>query len=363
MFLRSRRAVAVLFSNGVCPLENAYLSGSAARGYASFDGKCHLLDAGILRVQGQDAFRFLQGITSNDVRLLQQSEDKAFSQYTLLLTPQGKLVQDVFLHKDPLEDKNSVIVEVPSGGNGASVIDYLRRYKLRAKVEIDDARPTLTPWVCFGASSESLAQNPAWKVDPRLKTLGLRGVFPIASALATGSAPQGIVSHDSVLADSSVKAAMQKEYKRHRWQQGILEGVTEMPAGDAFPLEYNLGALNAISFTKGCYVGQELVARTQFRGVIRKRVLPFTFAPQQGAAPSRGQEVHVRGHGKKVGSVLVVDEEAGLGVAMLRLQEAFAAMSSQGGAAGSPGDLLAGEALISPYKPAWWPKEWDDLPQ
>lgn len=47
--------------------------------------------------------------------------------------------------------------------------------------------------------------------------------------------------------------------------------------GEAVPLEYNLVALNAISFDKGCYVGQELVARTHHRGVIRKRLLPLRF--------------------------------------------------------------------------------------
>ncbi len=45
-------------------------------------------------------------------------------------------------------------------------------------------------------------------------------------------------------------------------------------AGHAIPLEYNLDGLNAISFTKGCYVGQELIARSHFRGVVRKRLMP-----------------------------------------------------------------------------------------
>ena len=48
--------------------------------------------------------------------------------------------------------------------------------------------------------------------------------------------------------------------------------------GHAIPLEYNLDGLNAISFTKGCYVGQELIARSHFRGVIRKRLMPVNIA-------------------------------------------------------------------------------------
>lgn len=53
-------------------------------------------------------------------------------------------------------------------------------------------------------------------------------------------------------------------------------------AGSAVPLEYNLDGLNAISFTKGCYVGQELIARTHFRGIVRKRLLPVTSEPSSG---------------------------------------------------------------------------------
>lgn len=53
-------------------------------------------------------------------------------------------------------------------------------------------------------------------------------------------------------------------------------------AGEAIPLEYNMDGLNAISFTKGCYVGQELVARTHFRGMVRKRIMPIVLVPHAG---------------------------------------------------------------------------------
>lgn len=52
--------------------------------------------------------------------------------------------------------------------------------------------------------------------------------------------------------------------------------------GDAIPLEYNFAGLNAISFDKGCYVGQELIARTHHRGVIRKRLTPFKLVDADG---------------------------------------------------------------------------------
>lgn len=57
----------------------------------------------------------------------------------------------------------------------------------------------------------------------------------------------------------------------------------DVGAGEAIPLEYNLAGLNAISFEKGCYIGQELVARTHHRGVIRKRLMPVNFVFEDGS--------------------------------------------------------------------------------
>lgn len=74
------------------------------------------------------------------------------------------------------------------------------------------------------------------------------------------------------------------------------EGVPVV-AGSAVPLEYNLDGLRGISFTKGCYVGQELIARAHFRGVVRKRLMPLAPAPGAGAhtvsVASAQRRVHV----------------------------------------------------------------------
>ncbi|KAK8478903.1 hypothetical protein V6N13_096124 [Hibiscus sabdariffa] len=67
-----------------------------------------------------------------------------------------------------------------------------------------------------------------------------------------------------------------------RLEKGVAEGSTEIPKGEALPLEYNFVGLNAISFDKGCYVGQELIARTHHREVIRKRLLPLKFLDNNG---------------------------------------------------------------------------------
>ena len=100
------------------------------------------------------------------------------------------------------------------------------------------------------------------------------------------------------------KETDEQDYHFWRIEKGVAEGSYEIPkgtylflfkittsihdfgfsvsnflfcAGEAVPLEYNLVGLNAISFDKGCYVGQELVARSHHRGVIRKRLAPLMF--------------------------------------------------------------------------------------
>jgi folate-binding protein YgfZ len=166
------------------------------------------------------------------------------------------------------------------------------------------------------------------------------------------------------------------------------------PPGEVVPLEFNIDGLHGISFAKGCYVGQELMARTHFKGVVRKRLMPFVVTPCSGSAPPQPPNMHpgqiggwtlpapaaaaadaaaasgshaaegvqpgaaahleqAPGRRKAVGVLRVVDGT--LGLAVLRLAQAEAAV-----AAGQP--LLVGDGASSmhlwPWRPAWWPESW-----
>ncbi|KAK7944497.1 hypothetical protein WMY93_000225 [Mugilogobius chulae] len=84
-------------------------------------------------------------------------------------------------------------------------------------------------------------------------------------------------------------------YHRHRYTIGLPEGATDLPSGVALPLESNIVFMNGISFSKGCYIGQELTARTHHTGVVRKRLMPvrlgssFTTANLEEGAPLQTQ--------------------------------------------------------------------------
>lgn len=66
-------------------------------------------------------------------------------------------------------------------------------------------------------------------------------------------------------------------YRRTRYSLGLPEGADEFKSGEGLPLEANADLCNGVSFSKGCYVGQELTARSRFVGVVRRRVAPIFF--------------------------------------------------------------------------------------
>ncbi|KAJ0105550.1 hypothetical protein Patl1_18640 [Pistacia atlantica] len=149
------------------------------------------------------------------------------------------------------------------------------------------------------------------------------------------------------------KETAEENYVLWRLEKGVAEGSTEIPKGEAMPLEYNLSGLNAISFDKGCYVSQELIARTHHQGLIRKRLLPLRSFDDKGKEVEQkvapGSEVINGETGKKAGKVTTALGCSGLGV--LRLEEAFKVsgiLTVQGQ------DNVRVEAM----RPQWWPTEW-----
>ncbi|KAJ9147777.1 hypothetical protein P3X46_029899 [Hevea brasiliensis] len=137
------------------------------------------------------------------------------------------------------------------------------------------------------------------------------------------------------------KEPCEENYLLWRIENGVAEGSTVIQKGEAIPLEYNLAGLNAISFDKGCYVGQELIARTQHRVVIRKLLLPLMFLDDNGKEVEQrvasGSGVIDTGSGKKVGPVTTaLGSFKTSGSSTIQGQEDF---------------------KVEAIRPKWWPAE------
>ncbi|NXX73801.1 CAF17 transferase, partial [Urocolius indicus] len=311
-------------------------------GAGSWEAACFPLGRELLGVRGTDAAALLQGLLTNDVtRLLEPQLPPAL--YAHALNAQGRCLWDLLLyrlHGSP-EEEPHILLECDSGML-ETVQKHLKLYKIRRKVNItpclDLSLWAVIPGERTGDIANSLAQRADQALiltpDPRTEVMGWRLIAK------KGANPSEMIpgSHIGNIED----------YHRHRYKQGIPEGVKELPPGVALPLESNLAYMNGISFTKGCYIGQELTARTHYTGVIRKRLLPVRFAaplPQHNIP--EGAEVFTE-LGKSAGKFRAGGGE--LGIALLRLADINEPLCLK----------IAGEKVkLTATIPEWWPKTAD----
>ena len=205
-----------------------------------------LADRGVMRVAGADAEKLLQGIITSDMELLAKQP----AIHAALLTPQGKILFEFFVARDG----DGFVLETAKD-QAAGLARRLTMYKLRAKVDIHDASAEYSVMSVLGqAAPHSPGKTKGAVVfsDPRLPELGLR-------VLAEGG-------FDGESGDA-------EDYHAHRMSLGVPEGGKDYVLGDTFPHEANMDLLNGVSFSKGCFVGQEVVSRMQHRGTARKRVV------------------------------------------------------------------------------------------
>ncbi len=212
-----------------------------------------LSDRGVVRVAGEDAEKLLQGVVANDMALLTRQA----AIHSVLLTPQGKILFEFFVVKAP----DGFLLETGSG-QVAGLVKRLGMYKLRAKVTITDASAEYRVIVVWGPSPQSPGGTTGTisYADPRLPTLGLRILADAGFASDVAAATNGL-------------DASEQDYHAHRITLGVPEAGKDYVLGDAFPHEANMDLLNGISFTKGCFVGQEVVSRMHHRAAARKRIV------------------------------------------------------------------------------------------
>jgi tRNA-modifying protein YgfZ len=279
-----------------------------------------LPDRGILAVSGPDRRPFLQGLVSNDVEKLASGR----AVYAALLTAQGKYLHDFIM----VEEGEAIWLDAEA----ARLADLKRRlsmYRLRAKVELTE-RPDLAVAAVFGEGALGVLDLPdeAGRVrrveggvvlaDPRLAALGARAIMD-----------------RSGLARLGFEEAQFAAYDRHRLALGIPDGSRDLVPEKSILLEAGFDELNGVDWQKGCYVGQELTARTKYRGLIKKRLFPVRI---DGPSPPPGTMVTV--DGKDAGELR--SSRDGLGIAVLRLD-----------AVAAKGSLSAEGTSLAPLRPDW----------
>jgi folate-binding Fe-S cluster repair protein YgfZ len=182
---------------------------------------CQLPDRGVLRLGGDDRRSFLQGLISNDIALCQPGKPI----YAALLTPQGKFLHDMFA----IDNGDDFLIDCESV-RADDLLKRLRAHKLRAKVTFENVSNAFAVWASWSGDTPK-----DFYTDPRLSTLGSRALLKID------------LTPDAEVADF-------KTYDRHRLSLGVPDGSRDLVVEKSTLVEGNLDLLNAISWTKGCYM-------------------------------------------------------------------------------------------------------------
>jgi folate-binding protein YgfZ len=275
-----------------------------------------LPDRGVVKVSGDDARRFLNGIITADVDRLAAGA----ARYTALLTPQGKIIVDFLVTEAPPEDGGGFFLDCPQALAG-TLVDRLNFYRLRAKVTVEDLSAALGILAMWDGTAET--DYGLCYPDPRLPALGARVILPRQQA-------------QEAAADLGATLLDAEAYEAHRIGLAIPRGGLDFAYGDTFPHEADLDQLGGVDFDKGCYVGQEVVSRVEHRAIARSRVVAAAyddFAPVPGTAVMAGE--------KSLG--WLGSSAKGRALALLRLDRTEEA--------GTP--INAGGLPIRPLRPSW----------
>jgi folate-binding protein YgfZ len=271
---------------------------------------------GVIAVGGPDRVDFLQGLISNDTTKV--APDRAI--WAALLTPQGRFLNDMFV----ADGGNDTLLVETERERTPALAKKLGLYKLRSKVTVEDRSAAMEVAVVFGRDAEKMppVDGATTFVDPRLPELGVRVLAPAGQAA-------------SLLAACGCTEAPLSAYDALRLELGVPDGSRDLIVDKALLLENGFDELNGVDWQKGCYMGQELTARTKYRALIRKRLFPVRI---EGALPAPGTSIHK--DGQEVGELRSGSGSRAL--AMLRLDAVKAGQK-----------LTAGEVGVLPEIPAW----------
>ncbi|KAK4884074.1 hypothetical protein RN001_000345 [Aquatica leii] len=317
----------------------------------------HLKQRGLIKVAGSEVADFLQGLITNDIHHLDHGMG---SMYTMFLNTKGRIMFDAILYRTS-QDK-TFLIECDLQG-----IDlfqkHLKMYRVRRKIDIINLQNEFQVYSVFNPDNIEIleqTQHPhkldglivpctmlketlpetsstckTYKDlsiyrDPRIANLGVRIIAPIQSDIEKQISEIFNVDNNS-----------NHSYRWFRYNLGVGEGVSDLPMDNSFPLEANCDYLHGVSFHKGCYIGQELTARTHHTGVVRKRLMPLYFTQTSTNELENNTIVH---EGVNLGKLRGVEGNVGLG--LLRIAKALELK-----------EISVGNGKATTIKPFWWPLE------
>jgi tRNA-modifying protein YgfZ len=199
-----------------------------------------LTDRAVVRLSGEDVRGFLQGLVTSDVA-------GPLPVWAGLLTPQGKCLFDFIIW----EHGEDLLLDCEAASSG-DLIKRLTIYRLRRPIHIERDASLAIHWSTGGQGT----------TDPRLPALGNRWLQSRTPAEA------GVQSQEK---QSGLLPSQEHKWLEHRLRLGVCEGRAEL--GDILWLECNAAELNGVSFTKGCFVGQENTARMNWRQKVNRRLV------------------------------------------------------------------------------------------
>ncbi|KGB28038.1 aminomethyltransferase [Candidatus Liberibacter solanacearum] len=240
----------------------------------------YLSSQSFIKVRGKSASTFLQGIITADITSLPFDVARG----SALLTPQGKILFYFLISRI---EEDVFVLEINKLQRD-SFIEKLLFYKLRSDValEVQPINGITLSW-----NQEQAPTNPSF-IDER---------FSIA----------GILLHRT-WGYNEESTSDPKKYHELRINYGIVEPIPDFPPSTIFPHDALMDLVKGISFTKGCYVGQEVVSRMQHRNIVRKRPIIIT---GYNALPANGSSLFV--DNTKIGTLGIIVGKKALAIARI----------------------------------------------
>ncbi len=246
------------------------------------------INRSILQITGKDKFSFLQGLITNDVNLVKHNP----MIYTAMLNANGRFFCDFFLRYDPKQD----CILLDTDTDAVDIITTkLNLYKINTDVIIQNVSKDYDVISIHDCDTNC----PSASDDPRTAKMGKR-----------------IINHKNVTSNTvqNITAKKITYYDNSRILHCVPKYNKELLPGKTIPLEANLEEMNAISFDKGCYLGQELTSRTKHQGIVRKKLYTVKIT---GPVPE-GKTIFLKQN--KIGMLFSYNNE--YGIAKLRIEEA-----------------------------------------